>query len=1280
MNQISNNPVGALGGIISIGMFIYSLFSGNNNENSKPEDKIQLNTYERLIPVPLVYGIEKFAGNCIYLGNEKLESISYGGKGMGGSETEIWVFYADFIVAFGEGNIGGYLDYTVGNSGTNPGGSLSIEEFLGTSDQEVTTIINDNSLIPFINTAYLSFSGSIGTTNIIPTVTAIVDGICPIGDIVTYNWEKDNYPLPTNSGKLYQGFNNEEANTVHTVFSNQKNLYGIVTVGGEIRKYIPDTNSHEIVVESGIVSYGTSGILPLTFFDQDSKKTYVFVFANYEFQYPETRTGNTVKIEPRYDLFSVDEDGIFTSICLDKVIPQVPIFRSLTHMIPYAISENVLSFISPGADICAVDWDGNNDEYCEDYPNALMGMEGILYLTLGSKIFLCTCYGLIIHTETGKYKWPDNLHRLNLGAWITEPPDTEDFLVTWKQAVVLESSGYDNYYNWSINNPIRYTSGGFQFSSGEVVASTLDLDSMIINGNNLYVSGTGKANSIVCLKLDLDTGNIENTNIICLPVIDNHSAESSVSLTKLGDEICLTISGNETYYGPYGGMVILDSDIQIVEFYMSRTEIDGIHDYDGYAYHGLLYGGFQYKGVYYFTYLMQKSLTTGTFYVYTFSNPSLGFGGEFLINGSPIFSVDVEMTDKPYCNQRSGPFGHLIFLHDTFYFSVGYPYEANFKYDIYRLFKSGTVVKEQTVLVNNSSNQEYQFEGTYDIALFINELTTQLGIYLTHYFVKDYIPAITTPISIVYDFLTNIRYGMGISTNSIDGPCTSEGTTFYTEHQFCLELIDTYSWDYRFIYSKAFLTKEKAFDIIKDILKTCRGYLYFCDGKIKINIEKNDEEPIFYFGYHKAEIISGSTLSTEKIYCDLSSYPTNYWSGDIGTFTINNIETIFIIIGNTDTYFELADELESEVPEGTTLYITKDNMKQNTFTYSYKKERDISNVIRINFTNENDEYRTDQIEEENIVNIELTGEKRIKEIDMFGIKRFNQASRMAKFLIDYENAIRWGCNFETDIVGYLVCLGKIVGVTRETELGWIAKLFRVVSISEVEPYEAALELQEYKNVYHDFYDLQGNIRYSGDNTDKYSVPGPVRNLVLFEDRTNSKIFINVSRPSTSTKFFIGAKIYYKLSTESTWNFFETDYKMNTSFELLNEINDDSTMFYYDLDSLIGTLESEGSFFVNTEEIYYKEVDTILGYFNKCERGWNDSIKDTHIAGSICSIKRNDNFYYNYTEIEIGKTLDFKAISISSYGVMATTGPEEDIYINGYYLIPYPVGLLKIKIN
>lgn len=191
------NTIGALGGIIGI---IYGLFFTKKAERPKPQE-VQVNNFSRDLPVPLVYGIDKFAGTCFYLGETGAEYISIGAKGIfqfflgglfGNQSNEFLIYYANFCVCFGEGKIGSVMHIYVDDEPIEDPDkySLTYRLYLGDKtqgiDPSVQSYLNGKAApgIPFRNTSYAYLSGTIGMGNIVPNVTAEVSGLLS-GDDVT---------------------------------------------------------------------------------------------------------------------------------------------------------------------------------------------------------------------------------------------------------------------------------------------------------------------------------------------------------------------------------------------------------------------------------------------------------------------------------------------------------------------------------------------------------------------------------------------------------------------------------------------------------------------------------------------------------------------------------------------------------------------------------------------------------------------------------------------------------------------------------------------------------------------------------------------------------------------------------------------------------------------------------------------------------------------------------------------------------------------------------------
>jgi predicted phage tail protein len=93
------------------------------------------------------------------------------------------------------------------------------------------------------------------------------------------------------------------------------------------------------------------------------------------------------------------------------------------------------------------------------------------------------------------------------------------------------------------------------------------------------------------------------------------------------------------------------------------------------------------------------------------------------------------------------------------------------------------------------------------------------------------------PIWCLYDLLTNTRFGVGIKPDSIDV------LSFREAAEYCDQLVDG---EVRFRFDGIFDTAQSSLDLIDSILATCRGFLVYSEGKLRVQIEK-DEIPVQAF-------------------------------------------------------------------------------------------------------------------------------------------------------------------------------------------------------------------------------------------------------------------------------------------------------------------------------------------------------------------------------------------------------------------------------------------------
>lgn len=541
------------------------------------------------------------------------------------------------------------------------------------------------------------------------------------------------------------------------------------------------------------------------------------------------------------------------------------------------------------------------------------------------------------------------------------------------------------------------------------------------------------------------------------------------------------------------------------------------------------------------------------------------------------------------------------------------------------------------------------------------------------------------PVKTIYEWITNLRWGMKFPTTLMDGSPTTSGS-WKTESDFCDELV-TVNLDSvdiqepRFRYSKTFNEKARGFDIIEDILYTCRGFIYLDNGLLKIQIEKPDEEVAIYFGENVEDtytVLEGST--NEKIYADFSNVPLNFWKGDILKYS----ETKLIIINQTATYVDCVsvnvnESLPTAPSTGITLTLRKDNIKEKTFNYYRKKTREISNRIRVEFVNRDDDYRWDEVEDDNDYNIAYTNEIREQTIRMEGIKRKTQAARMSCFLKDYHEFTNYFCNFQTDILGYMLGYGKIVGVSH-TIPGWNAKLFRIAGMEEVEfnQYEMKLSLIEYvPEILHDkCKPIISTIDSKIPNP--YTKPQQTERVELKEDTELPNIYFIFKRPDNDP-YWAGTAIY-KQNSEGIWEYLTRASVASPSVKLNAGIDASETTIYYDPTTMYSSFPASGTFWLEAEEVYYDSIDDLNDCFISCIRAYNDTENVVHLADKYCALKQLTTEYDAYTPEEIGTTLNYKFVSINAFGMYAEPdlAPTESITVNGSGYKPYSPGLFELN--
>jgi hypothetical protein len=505
-----------------------------------------------------------------------------------------------------------------------------------------------------------------------------------------------------------------------------------------------------------------------------------------------------------------------------------------------------------------------------------------------------------------------------------------------------------------------------------------------------------------------------------------------------------------------------------------------------------------------------------------------------------------------------------------------------------------------------------------------------------------------------------------------------------SDASYCLELITSKEngieiHEPRFLYSNVFTSKIKGYDLLQDIAQTCRGYFTYCNGNVVFKIMKNSETPSFYFGIDEADFVSNvNSTSMDRIYIDLSIYPIDYWNGDIGTVIVDGVEHSFIIKDQTHTYILLFEGLTFHCPSGCSVNIIKDNIKSGSFNYSRKSQIDKGNRITVEFTNRFDDYREDTEEEENVLSIEENGLVQ-KTYSMRGIKRSAQAKRMATFLQDYEDFVNWMCGFETDLLGYMLCVGDIVGVTHPIT-GWRGKQFRIIKSSELQDFEVKLELEEYiYSIYHDW--GTPSKKKSGGGGKKIGIPEQVERFTVIEDKYYNKLYFTFKEPTLYRSYWAGIRLYYY--SNGAWKYFGQTSALSASVQLSTNITKDDRFIPITFSTLYLTFGSSGSFWIGDEEVYYNSMTT-NGFYN-CIRGYNGTVAADHLSGSLIIYKSDTIFSIDIPRDMLPDTIpvagvstNFMAVSFGMYGVPAiyANSPTFTLTIYGYGFLPLPVNSLK----
>jgi hypothetical protein len=527
------------------------------------------------------------------------------------------------------------------------------------------------------------------------------------------------------------------------------------------------------------------------------------------------------------------------------------------------------------------------------------------------------------------------------------------------------------------------------------------------------------------------------------------------------------------------------------------------------------------------------------------------------------------------------------------------------------------------------------------------------------------------PIRCLYDFLTNTRYGVEIPTSMFDGDPDTPDTSWYIASAYCDELVEYIDQDGvtvqepRFRYSNEFDSRVKGYDIVKDILQTCRGIIAFSQGLLFAKIENENENVSGYFSdEYTVDLTSGGGCTVNRIYFSSTiAEPSGFWEGAYLSFKIDDVTYSEMINIQETNYVDLVDDLPLAPDSGITVSLTKDNIKEGSFNWTKTPSSERINSCRIEFINRKaivppstvlknnyiwDVVEVDQPEAYTDVYIDHTrGEYNQKQIRLKGVKRKSQAMRMCKWFADFSSYVVYYCEFVTDVVGYLFKVGDIIGVSHST-LGWEAKEFRIVSMEEISNDEIKLNCLEYSRfIYGDDILQVFNTTSPSPGDDVYTYPDDIERVHVVQDIDNDFVWVNFKRPDSA--WWMGAQVWLKRGVSGEYVNVGQFARATYSVELLGAIDDVQTTIPFSSATLYGTFPDAGSFWIEDELITYTSIDEVNNEFEGCTRGTNAT---AHASGEYCHLKQTTLPRINFYNSDVGVTWYIKIVSVNIAGIVS----------------------------
>ena len=369
--------------------------------------------------------------------------------------------------------------------------------------------------------------------------------------------------------------------------------------------------------------------------------------------------------------------------------------------------------------------------------------------------------------------------------------------------------------------------------------------------------------------------------------------------------------------------------------------------------------------------------------------------------------------------------------------------------------------------------------------------------------VPDYVVCLkyTTPTScgnpalIIRDLLTNDRYGLGLqlslridenSFRSASAYCTAQVpsrlSSGHVEQRFCLDYIVD--------------EQQPIVDHLRDMLSTFGGYLCWSQGKVKLKIDM-PTSCCQSFGMNE---IVANTFQWKKQ--SLRERP-------------NIVRVDYVEPGNT-------------VIDATGEILNSD---QGRFIGSIDADQSVHVITASNYKT----YQHDFVEASDPWDIERTGERRERTLNLTGIKRRSQAQRMAEYYLAKTLYCQNICGFRVGINALRAEIGDVIAVSHDVP-GWHGKQFRILEIQEAENDELRLGCVEYnENIYRATAGaVPGQEAIVGHRPpDWTAAPYHVGRLTAYERPNEDSIEINYTRIMTSD-LFGGATIYRRIGEDGAW--------------------------------------------------------------------------------------------------------------------------------------------------